>query len=306
MLKIIRRISIIGCGKGRAATECNVFDQTCGGSLPLSEWDSHTKTCKPVPDIKERKQKGKELSDKKSERGSNGGRETKMQAYRRWSLCEKCSCKILSYDVSKTLCLSCFEEKRNTERRRDELFQSLSRSGGASIAAGTVPPWELMAGMTAEEQRVWVHTKKLITKLEDRKEHVNKSKCKRGSWETIKWEEKTAATLKPSQPLKSKNRNEPREKKEQLEKIAAGMSGVGGDLGGLTGLTNLGSHPGMGSFGPTVPRRASADMSPEELRAMLNQVTYDSLIYKDGNTATPSASAMPTSSPTPSYTRARA
>ncbi|GAB5362858.1 hypothetical protein AAMO2058_000834800 [Amorphochlora amoebiformis] len=219
---------------------------TCGGSLPLSEWDSHTKTCKPVPDIKERKQKGKELSDKKSERGSNGGRETKMQAYRRWSLCEKCSCKILSYDVSKTLCLSCFEEKRNTERRRDELFQSLSRSGGASIAAGTVPPWELMAGMTAEEQR------------------------------------------------------------EQLEKIAAGMSGVGGDLGGLTGLTNLGSHPGMGSFGPTVPRRASADMSPEELRAMLNQVTYDSLIYKDGNTATPSASAMPTSSPTPSYTRARA
>jgi len=95
----------------------------------------------------------------------------------------------------------------------------------------------------------------------------------------------------------------PEELRERLDKMGTNIGGSGG-LGGLTGLTNQGSNPPSNPTEGPRPRRASADMSPDELRAMLAQVAHDSLIYKDSAAADeigmPVSPTQGTEGPTPS------
>jgi len=175
--------------------------------------------------------------EEKEKKGNEAEKEGKGVKKRRRDLCTECRGRILSYDTGKSICLGCFEEKKRLEKKRDALFNSLANPGSVNTET-SIPPWELMKGLTSEELR------------------------------------------------------------ERLDRLA-----MGGDtgLGSLTGMTNQGGIPRLGSGTPgPQSRRASADMAPEELRAILAQVTHDSLIYKDkeGVVGSPSMLEPGTEGPT--------
>jgi len=213
-----------------------------GKPYPRDSWAKHEGSCSTEVKRKaaERKAKREEEAKKKdadAKKLKDEGK--KREGKQRHSSCVECGDRILSYDVFKTLCRACQEEKRRLERKRDEVFAAMANPRKASSAVvGAPPPWELMAGMSPEELR------------------------------------------------------------ERLEKVALATGGGGSGLGGMTGMTNMGGPAHDPSEGPMASRkRASRDMSPEELRAMLAQVAHDSLIYKNGNAV--GAAPNPTSAPEP-------